>query len=140
VGPARQCFATSEVNGSRHRHGSHLQPGPPTDTAVSRASGWLSADRPAVPRARPGALGKEVGPQLTASPVPMAVTTVKWALGTSVLSVSPVAHDRGPFAGPAVPSGLCRELPLSTGCAESIQACAERIFLSAKPRIPVVMA
>jgi hypothetical protein len=49
-----------------------------------------------------------------------------------------LALGRGLCAGPAVPCGLCRELPLGTGCAESIGACAERSLLSAKPQIPVV--
>jgi hypothetical protein len=43
------------------------------------------------------------------------------------------------FAGPAVPSGLCREFPVGTGCAKSIQACAERSLLSTQPQIPVVI-
>jgi hypothetical protein len=47
------------------------------------------------------------------------------ALDTSVPSVLPSAHGRGPFADPAV-------------CAESIRACAKRSSLSAKPHIPVV--
>jgi hypothetical protein len=42
------------------------------------------------------------------------------------------------FAGPAVPSGLCREFPLGTGCAESIWVCAEWSSLSAQPQIPVM--
>jgi hypothetical protein len=50
-----------------------------------------------------------------------------------------LALGRGLFVGPAVPCGLCRELPLGTGCAESIGACAERSLLSAKPQIPVVI-
>jgi hypothetical protein len=49
-----------------------------------------------------------------------------WALGTEL------------FAGPVVPSALCRELPLGRGCAERIVACAESNSLSAKPWIPVV--
>jgi hypothetical protein len=49
-----------------------------------------------------------------------------------------LAHGRAAFAGPVVPGALCRELPLGTGCAESNQACAERITLSAHARIPVV--
>jgi hypothetical protein len=37
-----------------------------------------------------------------------------------------------------MPSGLSREFHLGTGCAENIQAYAERISLSAMLRIPVV--
>jgi hypothetical protein len=51
-----------------------------------------------------------------------------------------LTHDRAAFAGPAVPGALCRELPLGTGCAESNQACAERIALSAQARIPLSSA
>jgi hypothetical protein len=53
------------------------------------------------------------------------------ALGTSVSSVFPLAHGRGPFASPTVPSGFCQEFPLGKGC-------AERSSLSAKPQFPVV--
>jgi hypothetical protein len=42
------------------------------------------------------------------------------------------------FAGQAVPSALCRELPLGTGSAEGNRPCAESISLSAKPVNPVV--
>jgi hypothetical protein len=49
-----------------------------------------------------------------------------------------LALGKGLFAGPAMSCGLCRGLPLGTGCAESIRACAERSLLSAKPQIPVV--
>jgi hypothetical protein len=59
-------------------------------------------------------------------------------LGTRVTRVSDVALGKGLFAGPAVPSGLCREFPLGTGCAESNWACAERSSLSAQAQIPVV--
>jgi hypothetical protein len=59
-------------------------------------------------------------------------------LSIHLSSVFSMAHDRGPFANPVVPSGLCREFPLTTGCAESIQACAERNSLSTKPWILVV--
>jgi hypothetical protein len=140
VGPACQRFAESCVNGSRHRNGSHHQPGPPTDTALPRATGWLSADRPSVLRVRLGALGKDVGLQLTPSHVTRYVTRVKWGSRHICVECFFMAHGRGPFAGPAVPSGLCREFPLGRGCAESIRACAERSSLSAKPRIPVVSA
>jgi hypothetical protein len=78
VEPSCQCFAESGVNGSWHRSGSHHQPWPPTDTAVPRGTGQLSADRPSVPRVRLGALGTDVGPQLTSSPVPSYVARVKW--------------------------------------------------------------
>jgi hypothetical protein len=49
-----------------------------------------------------------------------------------VTRVFTLALGKEPFAGPAVPGGLCREFPLSTGCAESNS-------LSAKPWIPVVV-
>jgi hypothetical protein len=62
-----------------------------------------------------------------------------WPHDTRVPRASEVALGKEPFAGPAVPSGLCREFPLGTGCAESIQACAERSLLSAQPQIPVVL-
>jgi hypothetical protein len=67
-----------------------------------------------------------------------ALPRAKWALGTAVPRVWALTHGRAAFAGPAVPGALCRELPLGTGCAESNQACAERIALSAQARIPVV--
>jgi hypothetical protein len=63
----------------------------------------------------------------------------KWPHGTRVPRASEVALSKEAFAGPAVPSGLCREFPLGTGCAESIRACAERSSLSAQPQIPVVI-
>jgi hypothetical protein len=68
-----------------------------------------------------------------------ALPRAKWALGTAVPRVWALTHGRAAFAGPAVPGALCRELPLGTGCAESNQACAERIALSAQARIPVVI-
>jgi hypothetical protein len=60
------------------------------------------------------------------------------ALGTSVTRVFALPLGKEAFAGPAVPSGLCRESPLGTGCAESIWACAEWSSLSGQPQIPVV--
>jgi hypothetical protein len=60
------------------------------------------------------------------------------ALGTSVTRVFTLALGKEPFVGPAVPSGLCREFPLGTGCVECIPACAESNSLSANPWIPVV--
>jgi hypothetical protein len=42
------------------------------------------------------------------------------------------------FAGQAVPSALCRELPLGTGFAEGNHPCAKSISLSAKLVNPVV--
>jgi hypothetical protein len=60
------------------------------------------------------------------------------ALGTSLPRVGPVALSTDLFAGPTVPSALCRELPLGRGCAERIPACAESNSLSTKPWIPVV--
>jgi hypothetical protein len=69
VGPACQFFVESGVNGSWHRSGSHLRQGPPANMALPRALGRLSADLPAVPRAWPGTLGKDVRPQLTSSHV-----------------------------------------------------------------------
>jgi hypothetical protein len=42
------------------------------------------------------------------------------------------------FAGQAVPSALCRGLPLGIGSAEWNRVCAESISLSAKPENPVV--
>jgi hypothetical protein len=68
----------------------------------------------------------------------IALPRAKWALGKAVPRVWALAHGRAAFAGPAVPRALCRELPLGTGCAESNQACAERIALSAQARISVV--
>jgi hypothetical protein len=62
------------------------------------------------------------------------------ALGTSVTRVFTLPLGKEAFAGPAVPSGLCREFPLGTACAESIWACAEWSSLSAQPQIPVVYA
>jgi hypothetical protein len=59
-------------------------------------------------------------------------------LGTSVTRVFALPLGKEAFAGPAEPSGLCREFPLGTGCAESIWACAEWSSLSAQPQIPVV--
>jgi hypothetical protein len=50
-----------------------------------------------------------------------------------------VALGKGLFAGPAVTSGLCREFPLGTGCAESNRAGAERSSLSAQVQISVVL-
>jgi hypothetical protein len=78
-------------------------------------------------------------PQLTPSAVNGPVTRAKWALSTTVPRVWPLAHDRAAFAGPAVPRALCWEFPLGTGCAQSNQAYAERIVLSAQARIPVVV-
>jgi hypothetical protein len=60
------------------------------------------------------------------------------ALGTRVPRVIHLALGTGLCAGPAVPGALCRELPLGTGCAESIQPCAEWVRLSAEAPIPVV--
>jgi hypothetical protein len=60
------------------------------------------------------------------------------ALGTRVPSGIHLALGIGLFAGAAVPSELCREFPLCTGCAESTRACAERSSLLAHPQIPVV--
>jgi hypothetical protein len=60
------------------------------------------------------------------------------ALGTSVTRVFTLALGKEPFVGPAVPSGLCREFPLGTGCVECIPACAESNSLSANPWIPEV--
>jgi hypothetical protein len=68
----------------------------------------------------------------------IALPRAKWALGSAVPRVWALAHGRAAFVGPAVPGALCRELPLGTGCAESNQACAERIALSAQAQIPVV--
>jgi hypothetical protein len=59
-------------------------------------------------------------------------------LGTSVPRGFGGALGTELFAGPVVPSALCRELPLGRGCAERIVACAESNSLSAKPWIPVV--
>jgi hypothetical protein len=73
------------------------------------------AELPHVSRVGPGNLSKEVSPQLTPSPIPRSVTRVKW--GSRY---------------------ICREFPFTTGCAESIQACAERNSLSTKPWILVV--
>jgi hypothetical protein len=61
------------------------------------------------------------------------------ALGTRAPSGIHLALGIGLFAGPAVPSGLCREFPLGTGCAESTRACVESSPLSAQPQIPVVI-
>jgi hypothetical protein len=61
------------------------------------------------------------------------------ALGTRVPRVIHLALGTGLCAGPAVPGALCRELPLGTGCAESIQPCAEWVRLSAEAPIPVVL-
>jgi hypothetical protein len=60
------------------------------------------------------------------------------ASGTSFPRGCPLALGKGPFVGPAVPSGGCREFPLDTACAERNPACAESNWLSAKPWIPVV--
>jgi hypothetical protein len=106
VGPACQCFAESGVNGSRHRSGSHHQSWPPTDTAVPRATGRLSADRPSVPRVRLGALGTDVGPQLTPSLVPSYVARVKW--GSRHICAERFTFGSGQRAL-CRPSGLCRE-------------------------------
>jgi hypothetical protein len=59
-------------------------------------------------------------------------------LGTSVPRGFGGALGTELFVGPAVPSALCRELPLGRGCAERIAACAESNSLSAMPWIPVV--
>jgi hypothetical protein len=69
----------------------------------------------------------------------LSLPRVKWHHGTRVPRASEVALSKEAFAGPAVPSGLCREFPLGTGCAESVRACAERSSLSAQPHIPVVL-
>jgi hypothetical protein len=87
-------------------------------------SAWLSA--------------QEWGPQFTPSVADGPVTRAKWALGTAVPRVWPVALGRAACAGPAVPGALCRELPLGTGCAESKQPCAEWVQLSTQRSIPVV--
>jgi hypothetical protein len=78
------------------------------------------------------------GPQFTPSVVDGPVTRVKWALGTAVPRVWAVALGRAACAGLVVPGALCRELPLGTGYAESIQPCAEWVRLSAQAWIPVV--
>jgi hypothetical protein len=49
-----------------------------------------------------------------------------------------VALGKGLFAGPAVPSALCREFPTGTACAERNCASAESKVLSAEPWNPVV--
>jgi hypothetical protein len=80
------------------------------------------------------------GPQFTPSVVDGPVTRAKWALSTAVPRVWAVALGRAACAGPAVPGALCRELPLGTGYAESIQPCAKWVRLSAQASIPVVVA
>jgi hypothetical protein len=51
-----------------------------------------------------------------------------------------VALGKGLFAGPAVPSALCREFPLGTASAVRNDASAESKVLSAEPWNPVVYA
>jgi hypothetical protein len=49
-----------------------------------------------------------------------------------------MALGKGLFAGPAVPSALCREFPLGTAYAERICASSESKVLSAEPWNPAV--
>jgi hypothetical protein len=61
------------------------------------------------------------------------------ALGTRVPRVIHLALGTGLFAGPAVPSALCREFPLGTAVPRAKGACAESISLSAEVANPVVI-
>jgi hypothetical protein len=56
------------------------------------------------------------------------------------MSGSDVALSKGLFADPAVPSALCREVPLGTAYAERNCTSAESKVLSAEPWNPVVAA
>jgi hypothetical protein len=62
------------------------------------------------------------------------------ALGTHVSRGIDLPLGIWLFAGPAVPSAMCREFPLGKGCAESKGACAESISLLAKAANLVVTA
>jgi hypothetical protein len=70
--------------------------------------------------------------------LPRAIYASRQRCGTDVPRGFGGALGTELFAGPTVPSALCRELPLGRGCAERIPACAKSKSLSAKPWIPVV--